>query len=103
VRLIGSYYGPCQVPKYESIIERHKFRSGRSENKEKTLEYLERANQKSARVSATEEAMVYFDEAMKLFDTLPDTEKNRQRRISLLVNQRFVFFHFLRFKSIGSC
>jgi tetratricopeptide (TPR) repeat protein len=38
-----------------------------------------------------EEALTYFDEAMKLLDTLSGTEKNRQRRISLLVNQWLVF------------
>ena len=43
-----------------------------------------------------EEALTYFDEAMKLLDTLPDTEKNRQRRISLLVNQWLVFFLLLK-------
>jgi len=39
-----------------------------------------------------EEAKAYFDEAMGHLDTLPETDVNRQRRISLLVNQGDVFF-----------
>ena len=43
-----------------------------------------------------EEAKAYFDEAMALLDTLPETEENRQRRISLLVNQAEVFMLLLK-------
>jgi hypothetical protein len=35
--------------------------------------------------------MAYFNRAMKLLDTLPETDLNRKRRISLLVNQEVVF------------
>jgi class 3 adenylate cyclase/tetratricopeptide (TPR) repeat protein len=63
---------------------------GRSANTDKAVEYLYMANQKAVKLSAMEEAKAYFDEAMELLDTLPETEENRQRRISLLVNQEFV-------------
>ena len=56
------------------------------------MEYLDLANQKAAKLNALKEAKAYFDEAMALLDTLPETEENRQRRISLLVNQGIVFF-----------
>jgi tetratricopeptide (TPR) repeat protein len=55
------------------------------------VQYLDLANQKAIRLNAMEEAKAYFDEAMELLDTLPETEVNRQRRISLLVNQGEVF------------
>jgi tetratricopeptide (TPR) repeat protein len=61
------------------------------------LQYLDLANQKAAKLNAMEEAKAYFDEAMALLDTLPETDVNRQRRISLLLNQGIVFF--LLFKS----
>jgi class 3 adenylate cyclase/tetratricopeptide (TPR) repeat protein len=64
----------------------------RSANADKALEYLDLANQKAAKLNAMEEAKAYFDEAMTLLDALPETEQNRQRRISLLVNQGTVFF-----------
>jgi tetratricopeptide (TPR) repeat protein len=58
---------------------------------EPALKYLELASQKAARVNAMEEANIYFDEAMELLDNLPETEENRQRRISLLVNLGYMF------------
>ena len=43
-----------------------------------------------------EEAKAYFDEAMAHIEKLPETEENRHRRISLLVNQWNSFFLLLR-------
>jgi tetratricopeptide (TPR) repeat protein len=61
-----------------------------SANKDRAVQYLDLANQKAAKLNAMEEAKAYFDEAMELLDTLPEDEKNQQRRISLLVNQGIV-------------
>jgi hypothetical protein len=36
------------------------------------------------------EAKAHFVEAMRLLDTLSDTEANRRRRVALLVNQALV-------------
>ena len=63
-----------------------------SANADKAVQYLDMANQKAIRLNAMEEAKAYFDEAMAHLDTLPETEENRQRRISLLVNQGDAFF-----------
>jgi tetratricopeptide (TPR) repeat protein len=67
-----------------------------SANTDKAVEYLDLANQKAAKLNAMEEAEAYFDEAMRLLDALPETEENRQRRISLLVNQGIVFLLLFR-------
>jgi len=67
-----------------------------STDTEKALEYLDLANQKAARINAMEEAKTYFDEAMALLDTLPENNQNRQRRISLLVNQGEAFYVLLK-------
>jgi tetratricopeptide (TPR) repeat protein len=48
-------------------------------------------NQKAIKLSAMEEAKAYFDDAIKLLNTMPETDGNRARRISLLVNQIDVF------------
>jgi tetratricopeptide (TPR) repeat protein len=61
------------------------------------VQYLDLANQKAANLNAMEEAKAYFDEAMVHLDTLPETEENRQRRISLLVNQGIVIFLLFKF------
>src|SRR5712691_11419920 len=73
-----------RLEEYYEVLAYHYARSG---NKDKAVEYLDLANQKAARANAMEEAKRYFDEAMKLLDTLPETERNHQRRIALLVNQ----------------
>ncbi len=42
------------------------------------------------------EAKGHFVEAMRLLDTLPDTEANRRRRVTLLVNQILVFLRLFQ-------
>jgi tetratricopeptide (TPR) repeat protein len=86
---------------YPDRLEEHyellAYHFARSANKGKAVKYLDLANQKAAKLNAMEEAKTYFDEAMALLDAVPETEENRQRRISLLVNQGIVFL--LLFKS----
>jgi class 3 adenylate cyclase/tetratricopeptide (TPR) repeat protein len=69
-----------------------------STNTDKAVEYLDLANQKAAKLRAMEEAKAYFDDAMEILDTLPETEENRQRRITLLVNQVEVFLRLFKFR-----
>jgi len=87
---------------YPDRLEEHyellAYHYGRSANTDKAVQYLDLANQKAARVHAMEEAKAYFDEAMAHLDTLPETEENRQRRISLLVNQGEVFRGLFKFQ-----
>jgi class 3 adenylate cyclase/tetratricopeptide (TPR) repeat protein len=86
---------------YPDRLEEHyellTYHYARSANTDKAFKYLDLANQKTAKLNAMEEAKVYFDEAMKLLDKLPETEENRQRRISLLVNQEVVFMLLFKF------
>jgi len=85
---------------YPDRLEEHyellAYHYGHSANAEKTVQYLDLANQKAIRLNAVEEAKAYFDEAMVHLDTLPETEENRQRRISLLVNQADAFLLLLK-------
>jgi len=68
----------------------------RSENKDKAVDYLALAIQKAAKANSMEMAMGYFEQAMEILDALPDTKQNRERRISLLVNQFDVFDMLLK-------
>jgi len=82
---------------YPDRLEEHyellAYHYAQSANTDKAVEYLVLANQKTIRINAMEEAKAYFDEAMELLETPPpETEENRQRRISLLVHQGDVFF-----------
>ncbi|EFK10390.1 adenylate and Guanylate cyclase catalytic domain protein [delta proteobacterium NaphS2] len=75
----------------EEFYEMLAYHYGRSDDKEKTLEYLDLANRKAARLYALEDAMGYFKAAMGLLDVLPNTAQHRLVRISMLVNNVFVF------------
>jgi tetratricopeptide (TPR) repeat protein len=76
---------------YPDRLEEHyellAYHYARSANTDKAVQYLDLANQKATKLRAMEEAKAYFDEAMGHLDILPETEENRRRRISLLVNQ----------------
>ena len=85
---------PERLEEYYEVLAYH---YGRSGNKDKAVEYLDLANQKAAKANAMEEAKRYFDEAMTLLDTLPETEGNQQRRIALLVNQVTVMVLLFKF------
>jgi tetratricopeptide (TPR) repeat protein len=86
---------------YPDRLEEHygmlAYHYGRSANADKAVHYLDLANQKAIRLNAMEEAKAYFEEAMAHLDTLPESEENRQRRISLLVNQGEVFLLLSKF------
>ncbi len=91
-RAIEEIYAERQEEYYELLA----YHYGRSENKEKAVDYLALASQKAAKAYGMEDAMTCFEQAMELLDALPDTEENRQRRISLLVNQTTVFVLLFR-------
>jgi len=85
---------PDRLEEHYELLAYHYARSVRTD---KAVQYLDLANQKAIRMNAMEEAKAYFDEAMGHLDTLPETEENRRRRISLLVNQVEVFHLLLKF------
>jgi class 3 adenylate cyclase/tetratricopeptide (TPR) repeat protein len=84
---------PARIEEYYELLAYH-YR--RSDNVEKALDYLDKANQKAARLNAMQEALNYFNEAMKLLDVLDATVGNKKRRTSLLSNQTLVFLSFLK-------
>jgi tetratricopeptide (TPR) repeat protein len=88
---IGSAIEELYADRLEEYHELLAYHYVRSDNKEKAVEYLDLANRRAAKLHAMEDAKSYFDEAMKLLDTQPDTEINQQRRITILVNQWLVF------------
>jgi tetratricopeptide (TPR) repeat protein len=89
---IESLY-PDRLEEHCELLAYHYGRSGNTGN---AVEYLDLANQKAAKLNAMEEAKAYFYEAMELLDALPEIEENRQRRISLLVNQVEVFMLLIK-------
>jgi tetratricopeptide (TPR) repeat protein len=95
---IGKAIEALYTDRLEEHYELLAYHYAQSANTDKAVQYLDMANQKAARVHAMEEAKAYFDEAMALLDTLPESEENRQRRISLLVNQAMVVLLLFKYQ-----
>jgi class 3 adenylate cyclase/tetratricopeptide (TPR) repeat protein len=89
---IGSAIETIYMDRLEEHYEMLAYHYRHSDNTNKAVQYLDQANQKAAKLNAMDEAKAYFDEAMDLLDAMSETEENRHRRISLLVNQSIVFF-----------
>jgi len=82
-----------RLEEYGELLAHHYVRS---EDKDKAVEYLDLANQKAIKAATWEDAKAYFDQALSLLDTMPDSTANRERRISLLINQAYVFTFVLQ-------
>jgi tetratricopeptide (TPR) repeat protein len=93
---IGRAIEQIYAKRLEESYELLAYHYVRSDNTIKALEYLDLANQKAVKTNAMEEAKAYFDKAIELLDTLPETEETQERRISLVVNQHLVFFNLLK-------
>ncbi|HEX2304597.1 MAG TPA: AAA family ATPase, partial [Gaiella sp.] len=76
--------------KYELLA----FHYSRSSERERAADYLELANRKAAAQHAMEEALGYFYEALAILEDLPDSEYNRRRRLTLVLDQTSGF-HYL--------
>jgi class 3 adenylate cyclase/DNA-binding SARP family transcriptional activator/tetratricopeptide (TPR) repeat protein len=76
--------------KYELLA----FHYSRSSERERAAEYLELANRKASAQHAMEEALGYFYEALSILEDLPDSENNRRRRLTLVLDQTDGF-HYL--------
>jgi predicted ATPase len=94
---IGQALERLDADRLEEHYEVLAYHYRRSANVERTLVYLDLANQKAVKAFAVTEAKDYFDEAMALLDTVPADEVNQRRRITLLVNQGTVMFLLVRF------
>ena len=76
--------------KYELLA----FHYSRSTERERAADYLELANRKASAQHAMEEALGYFYEALAILEDLPDSEDNRRRRLTLVLDQTGGF-HYL--------
>jgi tetratricopeptide (TPR) repeat protein len=76
--------------KYELLA----FHYSRSSEGQRAADYLELANRKAAAQHAMEEALGYFYEALAILEDLPDSEDNRRRRLTLVLDQTSGF-HYL--------
>jgi len=82
----------------EGYYELLAYHYSRSVNVGKAIHYLDMSNQKAIKVNAAEQAKEYFDEAMKLLNTQPETKDNQKRRISLLINLHPVMLQLFKYR-----
>ncbi|HET8743607.1 MAG TPA: BTAD domain-containing putative transcriptional regulator [Gaiella sp.] len=76
--------------KYELLA----FHYSRSSERERAADYLELASRKASAQHAMDEALGYFYEALAIIEELPDSEENRRRRLTLVLDQ-VAGFHYL--------
>jgi len=69
------------------IAELLAFHFGRSDETEKAIDSAISAAVKAGRGWANNEALTYFDEALRRLDSMPDTKSNRLRRIDAVLKQ----------------
>jgi tetratricopeptide (TPR) repeat protein len=65
---------------------------GASAEDDKAVDYALLSAEKAQRRWANQEALAYFEGALKRLDTMPDTEANRARRVDAVVKQAEIMF-----------
>lgn len=88
---IGKAIEALYLDRLEEYLEFLAYQYGHSENTDKAYEYCNLSNRKAIKLNALEDALAYFDKAMQLLASPPDTKENRKRRISLIIHNFNVF------------
>lgn len=94
---IGRTIEDIYSDRLEEYYELLAYHYGLTNNDNKAFEYLILANQKATKLMALEDAMAYFHKGMQFLDKLPDTKENREKIISLIINNFDVFELFLMY------
>ena len=92
---IGATIEDLYQDRIEEYYELLAYHYNLSDNVSKALDFHELANQKASLLSAMEEAKTSFQSALKILDRLPRSEENKERIISLVVNQGAAFILLL--------
>ncbi len=81
----------------EEVAELLALHLGRSNEGEKAVDYAILAAEKAQRRWANNEALTYFDDALRRIESMPETEPNRLRRIDAVINQAEVKYALGRY------
>jgi class 3 adenylate cyclase len=80
---IGQAIEDIYFERLEEFYEDLAYHYQRSDNVEKAVEYLTLAAKKEAYKFASEEAMIFSEEALKILDNLPVTEETQKMRMNI--------------------
>lgn len=92
--IIEDLYGDKLEENYELLA----YHYGKSPRGEKAVEYIILAGDKSAKIYSPEDAIGYYEEALKRLDKMPDTRPNKLKRIDLFIRRARVMRLLGRFK-----
>jgi tetratricopeptide (TPR) repeat protein len=92
--IIEDLYGDKLEENYELLA----YHYGRSPRDEKAVDYLILAGDKSAKIYSTEDAIGYYEEALKRLDRMPDTRANKEKRVDIFIKQARVMRLMGKFK-----
>jgi class 3 adenylate cyclase/tetratricopeptide (TPR) repeat protein len=95
---IGEIIEDLYWDKLEENYELLAYHYGRSPRHEKAVDYLVLAGDKSANIYSPEDAIAYYEEALKKLDNLPDTRSNKEKRVDIFIKQARVMRLMGRFK-----
>ncbi len=84
---IGSALEALYAGRTDEVAEVLALHFSRSDDNEKAVDYAIAAAEKSQRRWANNEALAYFDDALRRLGAMPDSAPNRQRRIDAVLNQ----------------
>jgi class 3 adenylate cyclase/tetratricopeptide (TPR) repeat protein len=85
--MVGCALEQLYLGRTEEVAELLALHFGRSNEAEKGVDYAILAAEKAQRRWANNEALSYFDGALRHLETLPETEPNRLRRIDAVIKQ----------------
>ena len=89
---IGRTLEDLYAARIDEVAEMLAFHFGRSDEAEKSVDYAILAAEKSQRRWANNEALTYFNDALRRLDAMPDSEPNRLRRIDAVLKQGDIKF-----------
>ena len=88
---IGTAIEELYSDKLEDFYEMLSYHYSRSDNNEKAVEYLIKANEKAYSQNAFEESFSFYEEAYHILKRLPKTNNNQLRLIQLIIDQTWLF------------
>ena len=92
--IIEDLYGDKLEENYELLA----YHYWRSTSDEKAVDYLILAGDKSAKIYSTEDAIGYYEEALKRLDKMPDARANKEKRVDIFIKQARVMRLMGKFK-----
>ncbi len=84
---IGRALEQLYINRTQEVVELLALHFGRSEDSDKAIDYAVLAGEKAQHRWANDQAISFFEDALRRLDAMPDTKPNRLRRIDAVMKQ----------------